>query len=234
VRARELTLAGLRSRATLEWRHADAVLSRDERAQSIHLAARWELYDIAVATATALEIFADYDLLYPRPYRDAVRGAARTTGIDLPLLYGLLRQESLFRPDAVSGADAIGVAQLQPSTAALAARSRNLPAPSRADLFDPGTSISLGAARLAALLEEFDGQLAVALAAYNAGNGRALRWLPENPLDTDIWIENIPFNETRAYVRRVLWHSVVYEWLDRGRPVATGAWIDVVRPLTAD
>ncbi|MEN8259070.1 MAG: transglycosylase SLT domain-containing protein [Pseudomonadota bacterium] len=230
IRARELQLAGLHSRAVLEWRHVGKLFSAREQRQSIHLAARWQLYDIAVATATRVQVFYDYALLYPRPFREQVREAAALTDIDRHLIFGLLRQESLFRPDAVSTTDALGLAQLRAGTATIAAHRWDLPRPSRADLFDPATNVTLGAARLSSLIEEYGGQLPVALAAYNAGPGAAERWLPSQPIDADIWIENIPFNETRAYVRRVLWHSFVYEWLDRERALSTRDFIDTVNP----
>ncbi len=128
----------------------------------------------------------------------------------------MLRQESLFRPDATSLAGAVGLAQLGYSTAELTASRWQLPRPSRADLYDPETSIRLGAARLSTLIEKYSGQLPVVLAAYNAGESAAERWLPERAMDNDVWTENIPYNETRAYVRRVLWHSLVFGWIEDG------------------
>jgi soluble lytic murein transglycosylase len=92
-------------------------------------------------------------------------------------------------------------------------------------LFDPTINIPLGAARVAELLEQFDGQVPVGLAAYNAGEAAAARWLPPRAVDSDVWIENIPYNETRAYVRRVLWHSLVFRWLETGRPQSTRDWV---------
>jgi soluble lytic murein transglycosylase len=108
-----------------------------------------------------------------------------------------------------------------------------LPRPSRADLLDPATNVTLGAARLGSLIEAYGGQLPVALAAYNAGSGAILRWLPDRVIDADIWIENIPFNETRAYVRRVLWHSFVYRWLDHRRKLGVRDFIDTVEAREA-
>lgn len=233
IRARELQFAGLHGRAVLEWRHASKLFSGHEERQSIRLAARWRLYDIAIATATRLGVFYDYPLLYPRAFRGQVRKAAALTDVDRHLIFGLLRQESLFRTDAISTTDALGLAQLQAGTATIAARRWDLPRPSRADLLDPAINVTLGAARLSSLIEEYGGQLSVALAAYNAGSGAAQRWLPGRPIDTDIWIENIPFNETRAYVRRVLWHSFVYRWLDHRRALSTRNFIDTVEPQHA-
>ena len=229
LRVRELAAVGLRTEATLEWQHGYAGLDSGARKQSIHLAARLGLHDIAVATATRHDVFGAYALLYPRPYDVEVSLAAQQSGLAASLIYGLLRQESLFRHDAVSDGGARGLAQLQLETARRAARRLGEHEPSRSDLFDPSVNISLGAAELGHLLERFDSQLPVALAAYNAGPGAANRWWPSEPREADIWIENIPYNETRAYVRRVLWHSLVFEWLGTGRGGNTDAWAETIR-----
>ena len=75
------------------------------------------------------------------------------------------------------------------------------------------------------LLRDFDGQLPLALGAYNAGPSAVERWLPPQPIDSDVWIENIPYNETRAYVRRVLWHSLVFDWLETGNAQSARGWL---------
>jgi soluble lytic murein transglycosylase len=224
-RVRELVLAGLREPATVEWHYAYARLPDDQRLHAVQLAARWEIYDVAVAAATSQGHFNDYPLLYPKPYGDDVASAVALTDVEPHLLYGVLRQESLFRPDAASSAGALGVAQLTPATARETARRWGLPIPQRADLFDPRVNITLGAARFAELLKEFDAQLPVALGAYNAGPAAAARWLPPSPTDSDVWIENIPYNETRAYVRRVLWHSLVFSWLETRRAQSARDWL---------
>jgi soluble lytic murein transglycosylase len=79
-------------------------------------------------------------------------------------------------------------------------------------------------------VNRFDQQTVVALAGYNAGESTAERWLPHEPIDADIWIENIPYNETRDYVQRVLWHSVVFAWLESGRGEKVDSWLIPVGP----
>src|SRR6185295_10160645 len=153
VRAHELLLCGLRPLATLEWQAGYATLDNAAKPQAVHVAARWGLHDVAVATATSHGVFKDYALLYPRPYRKEVVAAVDLTRIEEPLLYGVLRQESLFRPDATSLAGAVGLAQLGYSTAEITASRWQLARPSRADLYDPEISIRLGAARLTSLIE---------------------------------------------------------------------------------
>jgi soluble lytic murein transglycosylase len=226
-RVRELNLVGLRDLATSEWRYGYTLLPEQHRLQAIHLAVRWGIHDVAVAAATSHGRFNDYTLLYPRPFGDEVAAAVKLTDVEPHLLYGVLRQESLFRVDAASSAGALGVAQLTPATARETARRWSLPVPNRAQLFDPKVNISLGAARVAELLKQFD-SAPVALGAYNAGETAAARWLPPREMDSDVWIENIPYNETRAYVRRVLWHGLVYRWLETGQPQSTRDWVGKV------
>jgi soluble lytic murein transglycosylase len=232
-RVRELALLDLRELATNEWHYAYSVLPDEQRLQAIHVAARWQIYDVAVAMATSHGRFNDYTLLYPRPHADEIAAAARLTDVDADLLYGVLRQESLFRSDAASSAGAVGIAQLTPATARETARRWSLPAPQRADLFDPKTSIMLGAARLKELERRFGAELPVALGAYNAGEAAAERWLPPRAIDSDVWIENIPYNETRAYVRRVLWHGLVYRWLETRQPQSTRDWLGKIPSVSA-
>jgi soluble lytic murein transglycosylase len=225
IRARELLLAGLPVAAANEWAASYASASPEERRQLIHLAARWGWHDVSVATATRENVFFDYAALYPRPYADEVRSAAEHARIAIPLLYGVIRQESLFRPDAVSSAGALGLAQLTPATARTVARHAREPVPRTADLLEPRVNLRLGASYLRMLMDRYGEQLPVALAAYNAGPNAAERWLPETPQDADVWVENIPYNETRDYVQRVLWHSVVFGWLQTGAPQDTALWV---------
>jgi len=229
VRAIELWRLGLPVAATREWRHAYASFDSDERAQSVHLAMTIGWFDLAVATATEHDVFFDYELLYPTPFAEAVEAAAREFDLERSLLFAVIRQESLYRVDAVSSAGATGLMQLQPGTAGDVARDLGNDAPSRVDLLDPAVNVRLGAARLAALIERFDDNIVPALAAYNAGPAAADRWLPPEPLDGDIWLENVPYNETREYVRRVLWHTVVFESL-AGERLNPGDWLQEVEP----
>jgi soluble lytic murein transglycosylase len=230
VRARELKLTGLRAQAIAEWYFGLDQLEGDAREHTIAMAMNWGWYDVAVATATRQRVFNDYELLYPRPYDAEIEAAAELGRHQGQLLYSIVRQESLYRADAVSSAGALGLAQLVLDTARRTARRWELPEPRRIDLFDPAVNLTLSAAHLRDLLEEFGGQTAVALAAYNAGPNAARRWLPRTPLETDIWVENIPFNETREYVQRVLWHSVVFGWLASGQPQDTASWTGRIGP----
>jgi soluble lytic murein transglycosylase len=230
VRARELLLCELRGEAMTEWQFAFDELSPSERQQAISVAADWGWYDLAVTAATSLHIFYDYDLLYPQPYESSVIAAAHAARLPVSLIYGVIRQESLYRTDVVSSAGARGLMQLELATAKPTARALKLPTPQMADLFDPQINSTLGAARLHLLLDKADGQLPLALAAYNAGIAAASRWLPAGSIAPDVWVENIPYNETRNYVQHILWHTVVYGWLrSDGQPQDTASWLTPIR-----
>lgn len=231
VRARELLLSALRGYANTEWSYGLEKLSEEARRQAIHLAASWGWYDQAIATATAQRVFNDYALLYPRPFDREVRAAAKLADLPPELIYGVLRQESLYRHDAVSSAGARGLLQLLPETARRTAVKWKQPRPDKEDLFVPATNVKLGAAHLRLLHDRFAGQTVVALAGYNAGPNAASRWLPSQTLDSDIWIENIPYNETRSYVQRILWHMVVFKWLETGKPQDTNVWLARIEPI---
>jgi soluble lytic murein transglycosylase len=228
VRARELRRCSLYPFADAEWGAVDASLDDDARRQSIHLASDWGWYDRAIVTAARLTFFEDYALLFPRPFDAEVKAGAKLSGLPPALIYATLRQESLYRADAVSGAGALGLLQLRLETARMVARRNGRAAPTRSDLFDPAVNVPLGAAELRAMLDRFAGALPVALAAYNAGPGAAARWLPPGARDMDVWIENIPYNETRTYVQRVLWHSVVFAWLATNEAQDTKPWLGKV------
>jgi soluble lytic murein transglycosylase len=230
-RARELFLCGMRQEAVAEWQLGYGSLSEAGRLQSIRLAAGWRWYDQAIAVASAQQVFNDYALLYPRPFDPQVEQAGSLAQLTPELIYGVLRQESLYRVDAVSSADARGLMQLQLDTARRTARHWKRPQPDLSDLFDPATNILLGAARLRTLLDQFDGQIPAALAAYNAGPNAVMRWLPSKSIDSDVWIENIPYGETRVYVQRILWHVLTFTWLRTKEAQQTNSWLTPIRGM---
>ena len=230
VRAHELLLAGMRAQAMTEWQFAFDDLTPGERQQAVPLIADWGWYDLAVTVATSLHIFNDYSMLYPQPFQPSVTAAAHAAQLPVTLIYSVIRQESLYRTDVVSSAGARGLMQLELSTAKPTARALRLPTPHMADLFDPQINSTLGAEHLHMLLDKVDGQLPLALAAYNAGIAAASRWLPADRIAPDVWVENIPYNETRNYVQRILWHTVVYGWLrSEGQAQDTASWLIPIR-----
>jgi len=226
VRAHELLACQLRASAMAEWQFAYDDLTPAERQQAVALAADWGWYDLAVTAATSLHIFYDYSLLYPQPYASSIAAAAHAAQLPVNLIYSVMRQESLYRADVVSSAGARGLMQLVLSTARPTAKALKLPTPHAADLFNPQLNSTLGAEHLHQLLDKADGQLPLALAAYNAGITAASRWLPTARIAPDVWVENIPYNETRSYVQRILWHTVVYGWLrSDGQAQDTTSWL---------
>jgi len=234
VRAHELLLCELRGPALAEWQFAYDELTPVERQQAIPLAVDWGWYDLAVTAATSLHIFNDYTMLYPQPYEPSVTAAARAAQLPVTLIYSVIRQESLYRTDVVSSAGARGLMQLELSTAKPTARALKLPTPHMEDLFDPRINSTLGAEHLHMLLDKVNGQLPLALAAYNAGIAAASRWLPADSIAADVWVENIPYNETRNYVQRILWHTVVYGWLrSDGKAQDTTSWLAPIRATGA-
>lgn len=216
ARARELYLCNLRNPAIVEWQTAAATVPAEQQTQLIHLARGWGWYELAIQTAIDKRLYNDYRLLYPHPFDDEMKAAVERTGLDRDLLYGLMRQESRYRPEAISPAGAVGLLQLHPDTAKRAARAAQLGKITDASLLEPKTNILIGALQLKSLQQRFDDQTPVMLAGYNAGPNAAARWLPAKPMDADIWIENIPYNETRTYVQRVLWQRIVFAWLRTG------------------
>ena len=232
VRARELFLCDMRTLANTEWAYGYDALPEPARPQAVHLAARWGWYDQAIWTAAQQRLFNDYALLYPRPFDRPVARAAKLSGLPPELIYSVIRQESLYRSDALSAVGARGLLQIMPDTARRAARTWDRPRPTPDALFDPETNIPLGAAYLRTLVDRFGGQVIVALAGYNAGQNAASRWLPTQSVDADVWIENIPYNETRGYVQRILWHNLVFGWLKKGEPQKADAWLARVAPVS--
>jgi soluble lytic murein transglycosylase len=230
VRARELFYVGMEDEASAEWRAAFDELPAAQQRDAVGLAARWGWHHQAIATAARQKLFNDYELLYPRPYDFDVREASRRTGLSREFIYAIIRQESLYRADAGSSAGALGLMQLLPETARIVARRNGLRVPTRAQLLEPSVNIPLGSAYLATLVERFEGEAALATAAYNAGPNAARRWLPPEPMDLDVWAENIPYNETRAYVQRVAWHTLVFDWLGERKPRDVSGWLRSVKP----
>ncbi len=146
-------------------------------------------------------------LAWPAPFADSVRGSAvaeSARGLQPELVYAIMREESGYRPAVLSISGARGLLQLMPETARRAAGQIALVEFHDDDLFAPPINIRLGAAYLAELLERFDGRSSAAIASYNAGPEAVTRWLAGNPAEDDIWVEAIPYDQTRAYVKRVL------------------------------
>ena len=213
IRARALFDCDLYDEATVEWAVALATADSVTKTQAAILASRWGWYAQSIAMQAQLGQWDDVTLRYPRPFDEQVAHAGRQARIAGDWIYAVIRQESLYRPRAVSSAGARGLMQVMPSTATALAKRWKVPLPSRDALFEPGTATALGAAHLRELLDVYGGSLPLSLAAYNAGSVPVARWLPSRTMDADIWIETISYNETRSYVQRVLEHVVAFAWV---------------------
>ncbi|WP_426756296.1 transglycosylase SLT domain-containing protein [Myxococcus sp. Y35] len=160
-----------------------------------------------------------WEATWPLAYRRHITRYARAHRVDPDLLQGLIREESRFNARARSATGALGLAQLMPATARQVADSLDMPIPGEAALLQPATNIRLGAAYLGQLLKHFGGNVAYAVAAYNAGPRAVERWrhaLPEAELDE--WVEHIAFEETRGYVKKVLGSYSAYKLLYADEP----------------
>jgi soluble lytic murein transglycosylase len=154
-------------------------------------------------------------LAYPLVYSDLLSAESQVRNLDPLLLASLIRQESLFEPSAESSSGARGLSQIMPKTGRQLARFLGMDSYSKDDLYRPSISVQFGAFYLATLLEVFDDQIPVALAAYNGGPGNTRRWLDAASGDLDLFAETIPAEESRRFLRRVYEGYVIYETLYR-------------------
>jgi soluble lytic murein transglycosylase len=210
IRAHALFDCDLTDDAAAEWNAALVSMGAAVKIQAARLASRWGWYGETITMLAQADSWDDVVLRYPRPFGAIIAQASSLTQVPPDWILAIIRQESLYRKDAVSRADARGLMQMQPATASAVAKRWHLPVPSRDSLFDPTVAIALGAAYVHELLERYGHQLDLSLAAYNAGPVSVARWLPAQPVDADAWIENIPYSETRAYVQHVLEHIVAF------------------------
>lgn len=230
-RARELFFTGLDGRARSEWNEATRDFDESSQAQAALLADRWGWHSRAIAMAARAGHYSSLELRYPLPHRGTFRTAAAQAGIPEAWAYGIARSESIFMRDVRSSAGAIGLMQLMPATGRSTAAELSLPYRGIDTLVDPTSNIRLGTWYLGKMHNRFGQHAALATAAYNAGPHRVSQWLPERrPIDARIWVETIPFNETRDYVRRVLTAEVIFEWRLSGQAPRLSDQLAVIPP----
>jgi len=217
-RARELFYVGQDGRGRSEWDAVVRHLSDEDKIQAAILANRWGWHSRAIAAAASMGKFDDLSIRYPLPYQETFEKFSTLASISATWAYGIARSESLFMRDVRSHAGAIGLMQLMPATGRIVAKEIKLPYSGLATLVDPESNIRLGTTYLGQMAARYGGNQVLATAAYNAGPHRVDRWLPENgAVDARIWIENIPFNETRKYVKRVLAAQAIFHWRMTGK-----------------
>ncbi|PID63529.1 MAG: hypothetical protein CSB44_01525 [Gammaproteobacteria bacterium] len=176
------------------------------------VADEWGLHDRAIYAAGKAGDGARRAIAirFPLLHRSEVANAAFEAGIDPAWVFAVMRRESAFTPDVHSHAGAVGLMQLMPRTAHYVAELHG-DDNWQGDLTDPATNIGLGSGYLRHVMDRFDNHQVLATASYNAGPHRADAWLQPEPVEADVWIDTIPFDETRNYVRAVLAYAAIYE-----------------------
>ena len=194
-----------------EWYHVSRLFSRDELVAQARLAYELEWYFPAIRTISQAKYWDDLDIRFPMAHRSSLVNAAKAREIHPSWVFAITRQESAFMADARSHVGASGLMQLMPATAKETARRFGIPLASPQQVLNPNVNIQLVAAYLSQIYGQFNGNRVLASAAYNAGPGRVRQWLKNaQHLPFDVWVENIPFDETRQYVQNVLTYSVIY------------------------
>ena len=215
ARALALISLGLRGEGVREWNFTLRGMGDRELLAAAQLACEREVWDRCINTSERTQNEIDLEQRFPTPFRRDVLAAAREAGLDAAYVYGLIRQESRFAIDARSSVGASGLMQLMPATAQWTARKAGI-SYNPGLITDPGTNLRLGTRYLRLVLDDFGGSVPLATAAYNAGPARSRRWREGPPLEPAAWAENIPFSETRDYVKKVLSNATVYSALLTG------------------
>ncbi len=214
IRARELYYNQQYAYARSEWYQGTRNLTEQDHYMAARLARRWGWFAQGIRSAIASKQWDDLLLRFPLTLHELTLNASQSHNIDSQLIFAVIRQESAFTTDAISPAGAYGLMQLMPKTAKETARKAKVTYRHNSQLHDPQMNINLGSAYLSRLLKRFNGNRALAASAYNAGPYRTGQWLAKRgKLPLDIWIETIPYNETRQYVQNVLSYSAIYSSL---------------------
>jgi soluble lytic murein transglycosylase len=201
------------SDARREWAAATRNFSTDELKLAAVLADRWEWHDRAIMTVASAKDYSDLKLRFPLDYKSDIKQVADSKQLDPAHVYAVIRQESAFNKDARSPAGAMGLMQLMPKTGLATARKYNIPLGNTSLLYQPDKNITIGSTYLQQVMGQYDKNIVLASAAYNAGPHRVDRWLPrEDEQEADSWIALIPYRETRNYVQRILAYIAIYDW----------------------
>lgn len=235
VRALQAIALGLRAEGVREWNYATNLhtkggMGERELLAAADLACEMQVWDRCINTSDRTKAQIDVEQRFPMPHRDAVLPRSRQIGLDPAYVYGLIRQESRFVMDARSGVGASGLMQVMPSTAREVAKKIGLSNFSPEQLGDRDTNIVIGTSYLKRVLDSFDGSMPLAAAAYNAGPSRPRAWRNGPVVEGAIWAENVPFGETRDYVKKVLANTTLYAALISGQPQSLKARLGHIGP----
>ena len=211
-RALEFLALDRRVSARREWHALIGGLGEDELQAASWIAGCREWHGRAILSIARTEERDDLELRFPVVYRDIVESASSRRGLSPAAVYALIRQESAFMPDARSPAGALGLMQIMPHTGRMLMRKAGRKLRRRSQLLSPSLNVDLGTRYIQSLLSKWGGSPVLATASYNAGPHRVRSWLPDKgEVEAAVWIDNIPFTETRRYVRRYLAYSTIYQ-----------------------
>jgi soluble lytic murein transglycosylase len=216
----ELALLNRWSEARAEWLLLVDTLERTERERAMHYALEQEWFDLSIATSIRAGAWDDIAARFPLAFEELLSELAARERVTTSELQAIARRESAMYSAAESGAGALGLMQVMPSTGKQVAGQLKLPW-KRSKLLVSEYNARIASHYYRQLLDRFDDNRAMALAGYNAGPHRVDRWRTAMP--TDQWIESLPFKETRDYVQAVLAYTVIYD-LQLGRKP------DILRP----
>ncbi len=211
-RATELFAIGKPKLAKKEWFWTLKKLNKQDKLTAAAYALEINQPFLAIITVSQTKDWNQTGLRFPLKYQSLVTKSARKHGIIPAWVYGIMRRESAFDPQIVSSANAKGLMQILPATAKGVARKLGIRSHRTSDLFVPEKNANLGAAYLSQMLRRFKGNYVKATASYNAGPHRIPRWTPDNYISAPRWIESIPFEETRNYVRAVMSYTTIYDY----------------------
>lgn len=232
-RASEFMALGEEYAARREWHHALERMTGLQMQIAAELAAQRGWHDRAILAMGRAKAYDDLEIRFPVIHRDTLEKHADKHDLDLSWVYGLIRSESAFWEDARSPAGALGLMQVMPNTGKQTARRLGMKDFSNDKLLEAEYNIPIGSRYLKMMYDDFKGNMILATAAYNAGPHRVKSWLPKSGcIEPDIWIENIPFYETRGYVKRVLSYASIYDWrLEDNKQQRLSTRMATVQPL---
>ncbi len=231
-RALDLIRLGIRTEGVKEWQFATRTFDDAQLLAASEFARRAEVYDRSIQAADRTVRQHNFALRYPAPFREVFSEYAKTYGLDEAWVLGLVRQESRFISQARSEAGAAGLMQVMPRTARYIARKIGLRDYRGKSMTEVQTNVTLGTRYLKMVLDQL-GHPVLASAAYNAGPARARRWRDESrPLEGAIYVETIPFPETRDYVKKVMANAFFYGALTGQEPTSLKARLGTIAPLS--
>jgi soluble lytic murein transglycosylase len=215
TRALLLIGLGLRSEGVREWNFTLRGMGERELLAAAQIACEREVWDRCINTSDRTRNEIDMGQRFPMPFRAEIEAQATAIGLDPAYVYGLIRQESRFVADARSSVGAAGLMQVMPATARWTAKKIGLDYRGE-PITEREVNLRIGTSYLKLVLDDFGGSMAMAAAAYNAGPSRPRKWRDGPMLEPAVWTENIPFGETRDYVKKVLSNAVWYAALLTG------------------